>query len=317
MAFTPCESCECIASNEQIQVWQQNVRITLCAILDAIQASELATNVNVLSVIPGTNANELGKAQGGTWANGDTLVAGAFYREAAISSTGVASSDGKYTVGKVDANGAFYTHATASTAIIGNIRIDQTTPGTTNGVQVNAALPAGASTIGSIASVTTSVTPGTAAANLGKAEDAAAASGDTGVAIFSQQQATPTNTVSADNDYQTLKGNTVGALYNEPSNQLATYAASATAGAAGGINTTGASVLANSAKAKLLSIYNATDVLILISPDGGVTYPYALPPNGGMVVEAGANGRWIGGAIFAKSITSNSSSGALYIGLTI
>lgn len=38
----------------------------------------------------------------------------------------------------------------AGANIIGNIRIDQTTPGTTNGVQVNAALPAGSNVIGSV-----------------------------------------------------------------------------------------------------------------------------------------------------------------------
>lgn len=37
---------------------------------------------------------------------------------------------------------------TAGTAIIGKVGIDQTTPGTTNGVQVNAALPAGTNSIG-------------------------------------------------------------------------------------------------------------------------------------------------------------------------
>ncbi len=36
----------------------------------------------------------------------------------------------------------------AGTAIIGKVGIDQTTPGTTNGVQVNAALPAGTNSIG-------------------------------------------------------------------------------------------------------------------------------------------------------------------------
>lgn len=39
----------------------------------------------------------------------------------------------------------------AGSNIIGNVRIDQTTPGTTNGVQVNAALPAGANAIGKLA----------------------------------------------------------------------------------------------------------------------------------------------------------------------
>jgi hypothetical protein len=40
----------------------------------------------------------------------------------------------------------------AGTAIIGKVGIDQTTPGTTNGVQVNAALPAGTNTIGATTS---------------------------------------------------------------------------------------------------------------------------------------------------------------------
>ena len=38
----------------------------------------------------------------------------------------------------------------AGSAIIGNVRIDQTTPGTTNGVQVVAALPAGTNQIGAV-----------------------------------------------------------------------------------------------------------------------------------------------------------------------
>jgi hypothetical protein len=41
----------------------------------------------------------------------------------------------------------------AGTEIIGKVGIDQTTPGTTNGVQVNAALPAGTNRIGTISGV--------------------------------------------------------------------------------------------------------------------------------------------------------------------
>jgi hypothetical protein len=42
----------------------------------------------------------------------------------------------------------------AGTALIGKVGIDQTTPGTTNGVQVNAALPAGTNAIGKLAANT-------------------------------------------------------------------------------------------------------------------------------------------------------------------
>lgn len=49
----------------------------------------------------------------------------------------------------------------AGSAIVGKVAIDQTTPGTTNGVQVNAALPAGTNGIGNVGgkTVTVSSTP--------------------------------------------------------------------------------------------------------------------------------------------------------------
>lgn len=46
----------------------------------------------------------------------------------------------------------------AGSAVIGKVSIDQTTPGTTNGVQVNAALPAGANVIGHVINDTGSTT---------------------------------------------------------------------------------------------------------------------------------------------------------------
>jgi hypothetical protein len=66
--------------------------------------------------------------------------------------------------------GTFPVQATlaAGSSIIGNVRIDQTTPGTTNGVQVNAALPAGSNVIGHVIADTGSTTAATqaTAANL-------------------------------------------------------------------------------------------------------------------------------------------------------
>lgn len=55
----------------------------------------------------------------------------------------------------------------AGSAIIGKVGIDQTTPGTTNGVQVNAALPAGSNVIGHVIadSGSTTVVTGTVTAN--------------------------------------------------------------------------------------------------------------------------------------------------------
>lgn len=74
------------------------------------------------------------------------LVAGtAKYGQAAIDQTTPGTTNG------VQINAAI----PAGTALIGKVGIDQTTPGTTNGVQVNAALPAGSAVIGKTSTDTT------------------------------------------------------------------------------------------------------------------------------------------------------------------
>lgn len=97
----------------------------------------------------------------------------------------------------------------AGANIIGKVGIDQTTPGTTNGVQVNAALPAGTNAIGAITSIDTSVTPGTSAANLGKAEDSIHNTGDTGVMSLGVSNEAQT-TMNADGDYSIQATDTKG-----------------------------------------------------------------------------------------------------------
>ena len=59
-------------------------------------------------------------------------------------------ASGTYGLVQCDTNGRLSVGIAAGTAIIGKVSIDQTTPGTTNGVQVNAALPAGTNAIGSV-----------------------------------------------------------------------------------------------------------------------------------------------------------------------
>ena len=76
------------------------------------------------------------------------------------------------------------------------------------GAQVTASQPvSGTVTIG------TSVTPGVAATNLGKAEDAVHASGDTGVAILAVRTDAPGTTSSATGDYDVLHTCSSGALH--------------------------------------------------------------------------------------------------------
>jgi len=72
------------------------------------------------------------------------LVAGS----ASIGNVGL--NAGSNTIGAVTQSGVWTSGLSAGTNIIGKIGIDQTSPGTSNGVQINAALPAGTNTIGAV-----------------------------------------------------------------------------------------------------------------------------------------------------------------------
>lgn len=78
---------------------------------------------------------------------------------------------------------------------------------------VNATLQTGTNSFGDVRAITTSVTPGTSAAHLGKAEDAASASGDTGVFILGVRNDTPSSLTSANGDYAGLTTNAYNQLH--------------------------------------------------------------------------------------------------------
>ena len=62
----------------------------------------------------------------------------------------------------------------------------------------------------------TSITPGTLASNLGKAEDAIHASGDTGVMSLAVRRDTPSNTTATAGNYSALINDADGRLYVNP-----------------------------------------------------------------------------------------------------
>ena len=70
-----------------------------------------------------------------------------------------------------------------------------------------------------------SVTPGAGATNLGKAEDAAHASGDTGVAVLARRIDTPATSGGTDGDYVTFNSDAAGYLYVMPRSSGSTGAA--------------------------------------------------------------------------------------------
>lgn len=78
------------------------------------------------------------------------------------------------------------------------------------------ALTAGSAVIGQLSAISTSVTPGTSAAHLGKAEDAAPASGDTGVMALAVRKDTAAVSSGTDGDYSTLNVDSLGLLRVNP-----------------------------------------------------------------------------------------------------
>ena len=91
-------------------------------------------------------------------------------------------------------------------------------------VDIVGSLPAGSAAIGKLAANSgvdigdvdvTSVVPGTGATNLGKAEDAAHSSGDSGVMTLAVRNDTPAALGGSDGDYAPLQVNSAGSLYTK------------------------------------------------------------------------------------------------------
>lgn len=140
---------------------------------------------DITRIIPGTSATHMGKAEDAAHASGDTGVAIlAVRRDTAAVGSG---TDGDYSTLNVNASGRLYTSAT-----------------------VDAALPAGTNNIGDVDVL--SIVPGTAATNLGKAEDAAHSSGDTGVMSLAVRRDADTALAGTDGDYAPLQVNAAGSL---------------------------------------------------------------------------------------------------------
>lgn len=154
-------------------------------------------DVDVTSVIPGTGATNLGKAIDSVAGATDTGVAILAERDDALG--GITPAEGDYTQLFTDANGALWTHDDALDAALSGSELQ---------VDVVAALPAGANTIGEV----TIGAATTAAGDLAKAEDAAHNSGDVGVMALGVRQDTAT-ALGANGDYVPLIFDSSGRLH--------------------------------------------------------------------------------------------------------
>ncbi len=162
----------------------------------------------------------------------------------------------------------------AGSAIIGKVGIDQTTPGTTNGVQVNAALPAGSAIIGKFGIDQT--TPGT---TNGVQVNAALPAGTAIIGKFGIDQTIPgtTNAVAI-----TSGTAIIGKVSIDQTNPGTTNGVQATSGttvawqaegnlAFGSITNAYATIFTPTAATKVLFMRNNTNAAISVSMDAGVT----------------------------------------------
>lgn len=202
------------------------------------------TTSQVLRVVLPTDQSAIPASQSGTWnitnvsgtvslptgaatsANQSTEITALQLIDDLVLAQSVSTSGkvGVMSMGSVTTAAPSYTTGNLnplSLSTAGNLRVDgssvtQPVSGTVTANQGgtwNVGLSAGSNTVGSIASITTSITPGTAAANLGKAEDAAHASGDTGVMSLAVRTDSLSSRSGTDGDYEPLKTDSLGQLY--------------------------------------------------------------------------------------------------------
>jgi len=158
----------------------------------------------------------------------DNAVLDAMVVDLAAMEVDLAAIEVLLTAANVDhaANEALLTTIDADTGAIKTAveTIDNAISGTEMQVDVVASLPAGSAAIGKLAANSgvdigdvdvTSIVPGTGATNLGKAEDAAHSSGDTGVMPLAVRNDAPAALGGSDGDYAPLQVNSAGSLYTK------------------------------------------------------------------------------------------------------
>lgn len=196
-------------------------------------SASVSGSVSVTSVIPGTGATNLGKAEDAPAASGDTGVVMLAQRHDAYTSTVSANDDYSTlhvnSVGQLktidnaitsgDQVSALYDPITGRTATVE--RVDPT--GGEDGLYVyiipNYTVPT------PVDAAVSSIVPGTAAANLGKAEDAAHTTGATGVMALAVRNDADTALAGTTGDYIPIGTDSVGRVHVNAIGKLAHDAA--------------------------------------------------------------------------------------------
>ena len=196
----------------------------------------------------GSGSTEIGKTEDNGSADGDVGVPAMAIRKATPVNT--SDSNGDYEMLQMSV-GRLWTSAT-----------------------IDAALPTGSNVIGAVtqsgtwnvATVTTvssvsAVIAGTGATNLGKAEDAAHASGDTGVFILGvRNNALGTTFTSTDGDYSPIAVNPQGAVFNDPVKVATASAPSQVSSSASSVT-----LLASNANRIMASVFNDSAQVLYVA----------------------------------------------------
>lgn len=166
--------------------------------------------IPISGVTPGTGAANLGKAEDAAHASGDVGVMALGVRnDAAAART---SLDGDYSPVSTDSAGRVGIADLGGAISVDDDGASLTVDGTV-----------------AVSNVTTSVTPGTSAAHLGKAEDAAHSSGDTGVMALAVRNDAEAALTGTDGDYAPIAVGAAGRVRVSPSTLDAASLADATA----------------------------------------------------------------------------------------
>jgi hypothetical protein len=171
----------------------------------------------LLSAVPAWASEEIGRQEDTASSSGHVLMPEGCVRQDTLATS--TDADGDYAHIKCTTAGRVYTSSTIDAALpsggntIGNVGL-ATGSNTIGNVGINA----GANAIGSV-TITSSV-PGTGATNLGKAEDNAHVSGDTGVMSLCVRHDVSSTGLGVDGDYAPCAVNASGELYTSANTEL-------------------------------------------------------------------------------------------------
>jgi len=169
-------------------------------------------------------------------------------------------------------------------------------------IKFGEALPAGSAAIGKLAANSgvdigdvdvTSIVPGTGATNLGKAEDAAHSSGDTGIMSLAVRNDDVAALGGADGDYAPLQVNAAGSLYTTDAT-----------GEAGSILVTGTSAVTTGISGtKFIAIQFIEDTVFASSGGLVAASEQLYPDDTGVGSDISSNGAAIDGVTFPQGMT--------------